>query len=298
MPKYLVFGDEPFLIDKMRSKLRSDIKSPEFNLLESDEFSDIEIRFLNQYPLFESKKVFIFYGSKMKDCETLVDYLSTMKRDIVHTYIFIKEVDCRTKIYKKFTAEEIVQCNKVSQNMLEKTILQFIKKKGCEIKTEAFSLLLQRLNYDSEETNLYDVMHALEQICSNGIITDEVVEKIVVDRETENVFLLIRLISEGRRKELFHQADLIRLQNSGNCIGILSLLLRNYRIAYKMQVCGCTLAEVGVSPRTYTPRLSATKCNQAMNVLDETVTKIKTGFYSQDIALITALGKLCALHEN
>ena len=93
-------------------------------------------------------------------------------------------------------------------------------------------------------------MHGLENICSNKEITAEVVEKSVVDRETENIFLLISLISEGKNRELFHQAELIRRQNSGNIIGVLSLILRNYRIAYKMKVCSCTLADVGVNART------------------------------------------------
>ena len=48
MPKHLIFGNEPFLIDKMRNRLRSEVKTPEFNLLETDEFTDAEVRFLNQ----------------------------------------------------------------------------------------------------------------------------------------------------------------------------------------------------------------------------------------------------------
>ena len=141
-------------------------------------------------------------------------------------------------------------------------------------------------------------MHALENICSNKEITAAVVERAVVDRETENIFLLIRLISQGKNKELFHQADLIRRQNSGNIIGVLSLILRNYRIAYKLQICNCTLADLGVNPRTYIPKLSAEACSRAMNVLDNTISRIKTGFYSQDIGLTIALGKLCTLQKK
>ena len=89
--------------------------------------------------------------------------------------------------------------NKVSREMLEKTILQYIKKKGCEIKSDAYTLFLQLINYESEETNLYDVMHALENICSSKEITAEVVEKACRGSRDGNIFLLIRLISEGEK---------------------------------------------------------------------------------------------------
>ena len=59
MPKHLVFGSEPFLVDKKRNRLRSEVKTPEFNLLETDKFTDVEIRFLNQYPVLGDRKVLI-----------------------------------------------------------------------------------------------------------------------------------------------------------------------------------------------------------------------------------------------
>ena len=75
MPKHLVFGDEPFLVDKLRNKLRDEVEAPEFNFLETDEFTDQEVRFLNQYPLCGGRKLLIYNAACMKDCEQLVDYL-------------------------------------------------------------------------------------------------------------------------------------------------------------------------------------------------------------------------------
>lgn len=86
------------------------------------------------------------------------------------------------------------------------------------------------------------------------------------------------------------------LQNQqNNVIGVLSLLLRSYRLAYKLQACSCKLKELGVNYRTYLPKLPAETCNQAMNVLDDVIMKIKQGFYKPDIALKITLSKLCSL---
>ena len=44
------------------------------------------------------------------------------------------------------------------------------------------------INYDSEETNLYDVLHSLKRLCAVKEITKETVEYTVLDREQAVVF--------------------------------------------------------------------------------------------------------------
>lgn len=60
MPKYLSFGDKPFLIDKMREKQRKEIKALEFNRLEADELTNTKILFLDQNPMFGNRKILIW----------------------------------------------------------------------------------------------------------------------------------------------------------------------------------------------------------------------------------------------
>ena len=179
--------------------------------------------------------------------------------------------------------------------MLEKTIVQYVKKNGSAITKEAYNTFLQYVNYYSEESNLYDVLHALERLCVAKEITKETVEKIVLDRETEDIYSLIQLISEHNHERAQHQANLILENQKNNVIGVLSLLLRSYRLAYKMRVCNVSLKELGVQYRTFVPRLSAEECHQAMNIIDDAVNKIKQGFYRSDIALKLTLVQLCNL---
>lgn len=294
MPKYLIYGDEPYLIDKFRKDLVDKVETPEFNLLDTHEFGEAERAFLCQYPLLGNRKVFIYRTEKLSGCAELVDFISTQgkKADV---YIFCEEIDRRVKIYKSFKKDEIKIYNKLTQDTLEKTVMQYIKKSECEITAEAYHLFLQLVNYYSDETNLYDVLHSLERICAVKEITKEVVESMVVDREKEDIYSLIRLIMSKQYADVFRQADLILRNQQNNVIGILSLLLRSYRIAYKMQRCNCSLQALGISYRTFVPKLPAEQCNQAMNILDETINKIKCGFYKPEIALKVALVKLCEL---
>ena len=294
MNKMLVFGEEPFQIDKYRKEIRKKVKVPELDLLETSEFTENEKQFLSQYSLFGDEKVFIYRVRNMKECAELVEYI-TDRKNSVSVYIFCDEVDKRSKVYKAFKKEEILEFNKLSHDLLEKTIVQYVKKNGSAITKEAYNTFLQYVNYYSEESNLYDVLHALERLCVAKEITKETVEKIVLDRETEDIYSLIQLISEHNHERAQHQANLILENQKNNVIGVLSLLLRSYRLAYKMRVCNVSLKELGVQYRTFVPRLSAEECHQAMNIIDDAVNKIKQGFYRSDIALKLTLVQLCNL---
>ena len=294
MPKYLIYGEEPYLIDKFREALIKKVETPEFNLLDTNEFGETEKAFLCQYPLLGDKKTLIFRVGKLTECTELIEFIAVQGKR-AEVYIFCNEADRRTKVFKSFKKEEIKVYNKLPQETLEKTIAQYIKKAGCEITSEAYRLFLQLVNYDSEDTNLYDVLHSLKRICAVKTITKDVVESMVMDREKEDIFSLIRLIMNRQYGDVFRQADLLLRSQPNNVIGILSLLLRSYRIAYKMQRCNCSLQELGINYRTFVPRLSAEQCSQAMDILDGAVNKVKRGFYKSEIALKTALAKLCEL---
>lgn len=230
MPKWLVYGEEPYLIDKFRKKIIDEVETPEFNLMETSEFTEAEQNFLCQHALFGDKKVLIYRANSLKESGEFVKYVSE-KGKTTDTYIFVQEVDRRSKVYKMFKKEEVQVFKKLS-------------------------------------------------------------------REQENIFLLIQLIMQGKYSDVFRQAELILQNQPNNVIGVLSLLLRSYRLAYKMEVCHCSLSALGVNGRTFVPRMSADRCSEAMDVLDDMVNLIKRGTYRPDIALKVALAKLCCLQNE
>jgi len=296
MLKYLVYGNEPYLIDKFRKEIISTVATPEFNLMDTDEFTEEVQQFIDQYPIFEERKILIFRVNVLKECADLLEYVSNKSK--ANIYIFCKNVDKRSKLFKIFKSEEIKIYDKLSRERLEQSVMQYIKKAQCEITTEAYKRYLELTNYYSDDANLYDVHHSLERLCATKKITREVVEQIVTNNETENIYVLIQLILEKKYVEMFHQADLIVKNQSQNIIGILSLLLRSYRIAYKMKVGGCSLQELGITSRTLVPPLSGNMCHKAMNVIDEAVNGIKRGRYKPDMILKVTLAKLCHLEET
>lgn len=297
MPKWLVYGTEPFLIDKYKKELIRDIEVPEFNYLEANEFTEQVSSFLCQIPILGNEKVLIYHAETLKECSDLVEFLSKRGKK-AKVYIFAKTVDKRTKLYKQFTKDEVKIFDKVRMDVLQKTILQHIKHAGCEITEDAYQQYLRQINYYAEETNLYDVLYSLERLCCSKSITLDDVKKLVVNNESENVFSLIQLIMNQQYNEIYHQADLIMQGQSNNAINVLSLLLRNYRLAYKMRICNCSLKDIGVYGNSYVPQLSAEVCSKSMDIIDDAIRKIKTGYYQQEIALKVVLAKLCALSRK
>ncbi len=297
MKNELVFGNEPYLLHAYRTEAVKGITMPEFNLMEATQFTPTERDFAKQMPFMGNRRVLLVSLEKLAANELLEKYLKepALKTDL---YIFAGEVDKRTSLYKKFSKESVKQLDK-DMNMLKKWILGYIKRQNCRITQEAYEEFLRRINYEMEDVNLYHVKSALNRLCTTqDEITLELVQRLVQSNEREDIFQMIYLIDKGRTVELFHQADLIIQNGSQNMIGTLSLLLRSYRILYKINVCGCSLQEVGVSQKTYIPKMSLEQADAGIEIIQKAVYGIKNGRYSQDFAFRLCLSQLCQLKQQ
>lgn len=294
MKNELIFGSEPYLIKSYKDSVTEGISIPDMNVLESDQFTQVERDFARQAPFIDARRVLILQFDKMSANELLEKYLKepSPKTDL---FLFVKEPDKRLGVYKRFPKDSIKQFDKDPKN-LQRFILDFVKQQGCCITQNAYDELVGRINYELDDVNLYHVKSALKKICSTSEdITPELVKKLVPVNEKEDVFHLIELIDRKDVEELFHQADILMQGGEQNVIGTLSLLLRSYRILYKVSVLGCTLKEVGVYYRTYVPKLTGIQAEQGIEIIQKVVNGIKKGNYEQNIALRFCLSKLCQI---
>ena len=180
--------------------------------------------------------------------------------------------------------------------MLKRWILGYIKKHGCRITEQAYTELTARINYEMEDINLYYVQSALKKLCSTSEeITPDLVKRMIPLNEKEDVFRLIEMIDRKNTTELFHQADIMLQNGEQNVVGTLSLLLRSYRILYKVSVCGCSLKDAGVYYKTYIPSLSGKQAQRSMDTIQEIINGIKNGKYMPEFALRFCLSKLCQI---
>lgn len=294
MKNELISGTEPYLVKAYRDGVVKGISMPDMNVLESDQFTVAERDFARQTPFLDERRVLILQFDKLSANELLEKYLKepSAKTDL---FIFVKEIDKRTSLYKKFPKEDIKQFDK-DMDVLKRWILGYLKKQGCRITEQAYVELTARINYELEDVNLYHVRSALKKLCSTSEdITPDLVKRMIPLNEKEDVFRLIELIDKKETIELFHQADIMLQNGEQNVIGTLSLLLRSYRILYKVSVGGCSLKDAGVYYRTYVPRLSGEQAQKGMDIIQEIINGIKNGKYMQDFALRFCLSKLCQI---
>ncbi len=294
MRNELIFGTEPYLINSYRKKVTKDVGMPDINLLVADQFTEAERDFAKQAPFMASRRVLVLQFEKLQANALLEKYLENPSKG-TDLFLFVKEIDRRLTLYKRFDKDSVRQFNKEGQ-VLERFILSHVRKNACKITKQAYEELLYRINYDMEDVSLYHVKSALEKLCAtSGEITPDLVKRLVPLNEKEDIFRLIQLIDERRTAELFHQADLLLENGEQNVIGTLSLLLRSYRILYKLGACGCTLKEAGVHARTYIPKLTAGQADEGIAVIQDAVNGIKSGVYPPEFALRFCLSKLCQI---
>lgn len=293
MSKKLVYGNEIYLKDLFRKELREKILYPELNYLETYEFGDREKDYIRQYPCLSDRKILTFTCKDLNEASELIDFAE--KYPSVDIYVFAESARSNSKLMKKF--DEVTKYDKLALDVLTARINQYIKNRGCKIEPRAFDLFLQYTDYHSKnsKTNLYDVINSLDRLCSekSKLITVNTVEEMVVESENADVYKCIHLIMRKQMDKLFRQADIILLRQKNDVIGVLSLLLYSYRIAYKMKVMNCTAASLGVSSYTFTPNLSLEKANEGMNILLNAINDIMTGRCRAEIILKVTFAKLC-----
>ena len=204
--------------------------------------------------------------------------------------IVARNVDKRTNIYKTLEKKGLMNpCMKLkSESDLKKVIAYELKKRSAQIKLDAVDLFIKKMNYfDNEDINLLNVVGYLDACtCVSSIITVDIVERVCPSFEEANVFALTSLIREHNAQELYKQVTII---TGKDAIRVLSLLLKDFRVAYKLKYFGSE--EISTKRTMFASYPKELLCN-CMNIIVSIISGIKNGYYSEDQSLLTACAKI------
>lgn len=287
----IVYGNEPYLIEQIKSSLGKSLKNPDMNRLKAQAFSDEVYDFLTTYPILDDKRVVLLD----------IDTLSVLDNALFKSYldkpsafsdllIEVRNYDARMKLANELKKQGLVKkCNKLeNKEDLEVSILKIIAGLGGRITVDAYNELIQRENYLESDVNLFNILNDLKGILSiSRDITKELVLAYVKDHAVEEPFSISKLLL---RKDIAGLRRQINLISSDNAIQIISLLLREYRIAWKVQM-GLPVSAKYVSMKS----LSHAKVWCGLAICQNAVDSIKKGALPSDQALQITLLKL--LHE-
>lgn len=236
-PIYLVFGDEPFLVDQAVKAIRSRIAlngTEDFNY---DNFSASEnpaarvVDAVEQIPMMTEKRLVIYRGVDALKEDSWKALLPAIENPVQSTcFVLVAEKMDKRKKYFKLIGEKGVQVElkKPYDNQVS-TWIEYIAYL-CEVKIsrEANSALQQLVG-----TNLSEIHNEVLKIKSytNGRKNIELADvlDVVSKARIDNVFSLTDAIAKRDRAEaLLCLANL--LEHGQNEMGILALILRQLRI--------------------------------------------------------------------
>lgn len=279
----VVYGDEPYLIELEKHRLLESLDCPELNLLRAEEWSDDITMFLRTYPIMDSRKVCILDIEKVGaiDCESFWEYMDSPS---AHGELFIRcrSFDTRTKVAKALEKRKAtLKCAKLDSNdKVSNFILGFIERAGGRICKEALDEIIKRENYIEADINLFNICNDLSSMLSvQSDIDLELVKKFVKTNEVKNAFAITSMIVKGDISSLYKQADLI---SESEAIGIIALIMREFRIGWKSKVLGSSAGRISVG------HLPEDKLYRGLSVCQRFVDGIKNGTVPSELAL-----KLC-----
>lgn len=229
---YLLCGDEPFLVNNYKKRLREAIAGDDtmnFNYFEgkSPDVREI-ISLADTMPFFSERRLILIDGSGFfKGApEELVNYLPQMP-DTTCMIFCESEVDKRNKLYKKVKdMGYVAELNKQNSDQLMKWAAGILAKDGKKITKQVMEYFLERTGDDME--NIRTELEKL--ICytmDREVITKEDVEAVGTVHVTNRIFDMVSAIVAGNtRKAMDLYEDLLTLKEPP--MRILFLIARQF----------------------------------------------------------------------
>ena len=291
----ILCGKENYCIDKKIEKAKRQVtEMVDFNLsmYYDDYMVEDVISSVCASPLFSDVRVVILSLTNFKNAEELKRIADAVPSQTLFV-LAIPSIDKRTAFYKAYQ-KDVVNCDKLDEETLQKFILQKAGEFGIRVKEDGVKELIDRTSYmELDAVNLYTVETVIKQLSLvKKDITVENVQMLLPPSSTGNAYALARFLCEKKNDELLRQAHNL-LEAGESEIGLLSLIARVFRLAWKSKVCG----NCGASLNHYEMALAypVDVLDKVQDILNGAIHRIKTGIMprqSFDLALIKAMETL------
>lgn len=303
----LLFGVEPYLISDKVSKAKSEVSGMGYARFEG--FSNEVAEFASQYPFCDPKQVIVIEVQCLKNDDNILSFIQKVDSKVNDIYFVAEEVDKRTKLYKYLDSKKMIQeCKKINEAMFKKFVFQTISNEGGSITIKAYGMFVDRCGYfENDDITLYTIKTYVYQLLFAGddkIVDENRVLSIVPETLDNKTFQLTNLILQRDKLKLFILAKAL-IEAKESPIGMLSLLLRSFRLAYKASLYNemnekQLTSLLGVPAYQYKGalRFSPAILEKALEVLQDGVNMIKSGAAAADVIFYITLGNLLNLLDR
>jgi DNA polymerase III delta subunit len=299
----VLFGDEPFIIDKKVTDIKKSIVYPEMNLSCYNEFTEAVRSAVETLPIMDEKRVIILSLNELKNDDGLLKVIKTMPTS-TDFIIVAKEIDKRTSLFKYLKGQNMTfEFCKLSEPLLKKFVLDIMSEKSTKITNTAYSQMINRINYfDDPDVSLYTVSTYVRQLMFlSTVITEDEILKVVPSSSNDKVYELSKAILSGKEARAFSLA-LDFIDRGENIIGMLSMMLRVFRLGFKAslysEVNKTELgALLGVPVFQFQDALSIPEesLSSILDIIQDAVNGIKNGRCEATNMFLFAIGKIFSL---
>lgn len=298
----ILFGNEPYVIDKAIEEEEKKISQREINVSFCEGLSSEVLALCRTYPFLDARRLVVVTVESLTD--EVKKFLDIP--DFTSLFILPEKVSQQTKLFKELkSAQFIEEKNKLSEKQLQVFVLRFLKANGGKITEKAFRFLMERTSYlEDSNVNLYTIEVYLKQLLLLGsAITEKEIERIIPPTSKEDVFVLSKALTSG---DAAYTIWLCRqfLERGEQPIAILSLLLRPFRLGLKAclfspaeQAEACAM--IGVTAY----QIKGIACypeeilNQAIDIIQDGISGIKKGG-GDNMFLLTMSKLIFVLHPE
>lgn len=281
----IIYGNEPYLIERYKKHYADMVTHVAFNLSilygkYTPEVNDL----LQTYPVMDDKRVVILVCDTLKDLEGPLFYAYLDAPTAFSEFlVIVKNVDSRLKIYKRIQAAGVLQeCNKFNSPLeFNRAVRYELAKLGAQISDEAVNDLCRQIGYfEIDHVSFLEVLNVLRSLSAlSKNITSDMVKQHVPENKEANLFMLAELI---RKRDMGAIKEQIMLIAPSDTILVLSVLLREFRIAYKASM--YPMQKIGVK-RIILSNIAPEVLLSCISLINGVIIKIKTGKISVEYAL-------------
>lgn len=285
----ILYGSESYLIDYYKKKFHAGL-ADEMDFKEFNAFNEETLGFLKTWPVFSEKRHVTVNIKTLRELDNgaFASYLRDTDAGIC--VVICKDIGNKNKFRERLEKSGYLQiCDKYSDiSKVRATLLKEVERLGGNITPDAVAELISLSGYlEVDAVTLYDLIDSLRKchLASGGRITLDVVKQHVSSNESAKLYKLANFIVSGDIQKLAVQAELL----SGNVMGVLGMLLWEYRIAYKALY--YPLSDIGA----FSIRLKGLgkeRLISGISIIMESINGIKSGSLPESSVLLYTFERL------
>ena len=204
-PVYLLYGEEAFLKQSYKKKLRAAITGDDtmnYNYFEGKGLDVNElISLADTMPFFSERRLILIEDSGFfkTSSEALAEYLPTMPDTTC--IVFVEEaVDKRNKLYKKVKdLGHIAEMKRQDSAQLARWAATILAQNGRKITPSTMNLFLERVGDDMENIRM-ELEKLISYTMGSEVVTAEDVKVITTVQITNKIFDMVAAITAGKTK--------------------------------------------------------------------------------------------------